>query len=339
MWLRICRLTLFFFILGLLTVSSLSSAQEPAKVYRIGWLGPYYSISLLAFLNQLRALGWVEGQNFVMVYRTAPGVLFQDRAAELAAELIQGNVDIIVAIGGPAALAAKEATTTIPIVMAGINFPVERGLITSLAHPGGNVTGLTSSLDEGFEAKELSLLKEAVPGLSRVAVLLNPLTPGKTPRPDEHERMVKVWQTAAERLGITALVAIVTEAREYKATFARFTQENADAMYVASEYLNNAAARHIMKFAHAQGLPVMTDNIDILRAGALLYYWADWRDIRRRSAIYVDKILRGAKPSELPVERPDTFELIINLQTANALDLTIPPTLLLQATEVINATP
>jgi putative ABC transport system substrate-binding protein len=334
MGLRTFRLTLFF-VFGLLTVSLLSDAQQTAKVYRVGWLGPYYPSHITAFLDQLRALGWVEGQQFVMEYQTAPDTQFQDRAPSLAAALIERNVDIIVTIGTPGALAAKEATGTIPIVMAGSHLPVERGLIASLAHPGGNVTGLTNSPGEGFEGKELELLKEAVPGMSRVAVLVNPLTPGKTPRADEYARAVRRWQTAAEELGLTALVASVAEARAYPEAFALFTQGNADAIYVEAGNLNVGSVYTIMDFARAQRLPVMTNLMPILRAGGLLYYWADWLDLRRRSAVYVDKILRGAKPSELPVERPDRFQLVINLHTAKALGLTIPPTLLLQATEVI----
>jgi|RhiMethySRZTD1v2_1073278.scaffolds.fasta_scaffold422971_1 putative tryptophan/tyrosine transport system substrate-binding protein len=310
-----------------LLLSPTSGAQPATKVYRIGWLSagtrPSGSVTAIgAFQQGLRDLGYVEGQNLVIEQRYAEGD--DERLPALAAELVRLRVDVLVTIFTRAALAAKDATTTIPIVMSGVSKPVERGLVASLAHPGGNLTGLANNPGQGFSGKQIELLKEAVPTLSRVGVFW-----------DSTFQDVRDYEAAAQALGITVISADVQKPEHVAAAFATMLQERAEALFVTAAAQNVRHYRQIVEFATVHRLPTMFDDSGVVEAGGLMSYFLNWSDLRRRSAVYVDKILKGAKPADLPVEQPTTFELIINLKTAQALGLTIPPSLLFQANEVI----
>jgi putative ABC transport system substrate-binding protein len=321
--------------LGLLAAPLPANAQQAGKVYRLGWLGVDESQSAIrAFLEHMRALGWIEGQHFIMEYQTVPNRHIRDRAPALAAALIRRNVDVIVAITGPGAIAAAKAETTIPVVIATGVDPIAHGLIASFARPGGNVTGLTAHAGDGYTGKRLQVFQETVPEISRVAVLLTPLGL-KENRAEEIDRINKHYRDAAQLLGLTPLIATVEADSEYAAAFAMFTREHADAMYVTAGNLNGANVQRIMDFALPRRLPIMTNAIPILHAGGLVYYGPDWLDLRGRTAFYVDKILKGAKPGDLPVMGPEKFSFIVNLKTAKQLGITIPSTVLFQATEVI----
>jgi putative ABC transport system substrate-binding protein len=226
-----------------------------------------------------------------------------------------------------AALAAQQATTTIPIVMAGADNPVELGLVASLARPGGNITGLSNVATE-VSGKQLELLKEVVPELSRLAVLWNSTTAAEV-------HTFSRLQAAAKALGLTVLAADVHEPGQLDAAFAVITQEGANALYVPPNTLNTTYAQRIIEFATAKRLPTMYGDKRAVAAGGLMSYWPDRAEYRRRAAVYVDKILKGAKPADLPVEQPMRFEMVINLKTAKALGITIPPSLLVLADEVI----
>jgi putative ABC transport system substrate-binding protein len=324
-------LTMLMLILTLsvLAVPFAADAQRPAKVARIGWLamgaGPP-SPNHKAFLHGLRELGWVEGQNIVMAYRWAEGR--QERLPKLAAELVRLQVNVIVCGGGePVILAAKQATTTIPIVMAVSAAPVETGLVASLARPGGNITGLSIQAPDAG-AKRLELLKEAVPQASRVAVLWNASYPGKDLEWQETQR-------AARTLSIRLHSIEVRRPEDFDGAFAAIIRERPDALLTFSEPLANLHSRQIVGFAIQNQLPLMSETKAWAETGGLLTYGASLPGLARRAAYYVDRILKGATPADLPVEQPTQFELVINLKTAKALGLTIPSSLLLLADEVI----
>jgi putative ABC transport system substrate-binding protein len=296
-------------------------------VHRIGWLSasarPSGSVTAIgAFQQGLRDLGYVEGQNLVIEQRYAEGD--DERLPALAAELVQLRVDVLVTIYTRAALAAKDATTTIPIVMSGVSKPVELGLVASLAHPGGNLTGLANNPGPEFSGKQIELLKEAVPTLSRVGVFW-----------DSTFQDVRDYEAAAQALGITVISADVQKPEHVAAAFATMLQERAEALFVTAAAQNARHYRQIVEFATVHRLPTMFQDRGVVEAGGLMSYFLNWNDLRRRSAIYVDKILKGVKPADLPVERPTTFELVINLKTAQALGLTLAPQFLFRADEVI----
>jgi len=308
---------------GILVVPLLSAAQPPVKVPRIGVLSRTFPfLGFEAFQQGLRELGWAEGQHIVLEVRTGERAQFPD----LAAELVRLPVDVMVTFSTPAALAATSATKTIPIVMASVSNPVERGLVASLAHPGGNVTGVTHNPGPGFVGKQLEMLKEAAPQISRVGVFWDSTL--VTEMGEIH--------TAAQALGMTVLSADVPdqEPGKFAPAFATLTQERADALYVFSIY-REAHVKRLVDFANTNRLPTMFGDRRFVEAGGLMSYWTDRPNLGRRAAAYVDKILKGAKPGDLPVERPLRFELVINLKTAQALGLTIPPSVLFQADEVI----
>jgi putative tryptophan/tyrosine transport system substrate-binding protein len=309
--------------LGLLWVPLSFAAQPLGKIYRVGYLTSDHHINN-AFREALRQLGYLEGHNLVIEGRFARHQL--DRLPALAAELVQLPVDVLVTISTPAALAATRATTTIPIVMAGVSRPVERSLVVSLARPGGNATGITHNPGPGFGSKQLQLLKDAAPQISRVALFGNSTfgLPG-----------FQEVQSAAQALGLTVLAVDVQERTPFDHVFATILQERVHALFVFPFSPNTAHTKRIVDFALANGLPTMFGDKRAAVRGGLLSYWTDWDDVRRRAATYVDKILKGAHPGDLPVEQPMKFELVINLKTAQALGLTIPPALLFQATEVI----
>ena len=276
----------------------------------------------------LRELGYIEGQNIATEYRYAEGK--RDRYAELAAELVRLKVDIIVVAGGiPQVRAAKNATKTIPIVMMGAgNDPVAEGLIESLARPGGNITGLTH-ISRELGGKRLELLKEAVPKLARVAVLYDPATPGVVREVKED------LPVAARELGLTLRSWEVRAADDFERVFAALNKQRPDGLYVPGGSLMAANRKRIATFAAKSRLPSMYSNGQAVDAGGLMSYGADLTDSYRRVAYYVDRILKGAKPADLPVEQPMKFEFVINLKTAKQIGVTIPPDVLARATKII----
>ena len=245
-----------------------------------------------------------------------------------ASSLVAIDVDVIVTITTSAALAARQVTSTIPIVMGGSNDPVGNGLVTSLAHPGGNVTGLTNNPGGDFVRKMIQLLKEAAPRVSHVGVLWD-----STARAEA--RTLATIQAAAQALGITALNGDAQNAKAIPAALTSLVRAGANGLWVSPSALNGSQQKPIVDFALANRLPSIFGDKQFVSEGGLMSYWTNWNDLRRRSAVYVDKILKGAKPADLPVEQPTKFELVINLKTANALGLTIPKELLLRADEVI----
>ena len=318
------------FILYVLCVSV--DAQQPKKVPRIGYLSSTdparESTRTEAIRLALRELGYIEGQNIAIEYRYAEGK--PDRSPELAAELVRLKVDIIVAAGGAAWIqAAKNATKTIPIVMVGPGIdPVEAGLVESLARPGGNVTGITN-LTRELGGKRLELLKEAVPKVARVAVLYDPAIPGTVLEVKE------VLPVAARALGLTVQSWEVRAADGFERVFAALNKERPDGLYVTSGPLMHANRKRIVGFALKSRLPSVYTRREAVDAGGLMSYGADLADSYRRVAYYVDRILKGAKPADLPVEQPTKFELVINLKTAKQIGLTIPQSLLYRADKVI----
>jgi ABC-type uncharacterized transport system substrate-binding protein len=305
-------------------------AQQPGKVYRLGYLSHPTRESVKqgveAFLRRLRELGWVEGQNLVIEYRWAEGNV--ERLPELAAELVRQNVDVIVAPAGAAALAAKNATRTIPIVMIFPQDPVEMGLVSSLSRPGGNVTGTTFSAGQELFGKQLQILKETVPRLSRAAILRNPADPGWTLQGREAD-------IAGRSMGIGVQHVAARGADELDSAFAAMARGRAEALLVAGSSTFLALREKVAALAIKGRLPTMCSYRENVEVGALMAYAVNMRDFVGRAAEYVDRILRGAKPGDLPVEQPTKFELIINLRTAKALGMTIPQSLLLRADDVI----
>ena len=278
-----------------------------------------------AFRQRLRELGYVDGQNIAFEVRSAEGRA--ERLPDLAADLVRLKVDVIVAGGTPAPLAAKRATTAIPIVMASAGDPVGSGLVASLARPGGNVTGLSLLVPE-LGGKRLQLLKEVVPGVSRVAVLWNAANPYP----------VLVWrqtEAAARALGVHLQSLDVRGPDDLEGAFAAATRGRAGALITVEDPLTFGQRKRIVDFAARARLPAMYGFREFVDAGGLMSYAASLADLSRRAATYVDKILKGAKPADLPVEQPTKFELVINLKTAKALGLTIPPSVLIRADQVI----
>jgi putative ABC transport system substrate-binding protein len=305
-------------------------AQQAGKVPRIGFLGgrstPASPLLEEAFRQGLREHGWVDGQSIVIEWRNAEG--HAERLPTLAAELVRIKVDVLVTSAGePAIRAMKQASSTIPIVMAVSLDPVGTGLVASLASPGGNVTGLTIQAVE-VAGKRLELLKQAVPRASRVAVLWNAAYPGK-------EREWHETQVAARVLGVTLHSVEVRTTGDLDKAFAAIAKERSEALIVFSEPLTLTHQKRIVDFATQHRLPLISEQREFASTGGLMTYGASLPALFRRSAYYVDRILKGAKPADLPVEQPTTFELVINLKTAKALGLTIPPSLLLRADQVI----
>jgi len=312
-----------------LATSLASDAQQPKKVSRIGFLlasSPSSTATRVeAFRRGLRELGYVEGQNIAIEWRYAEGKL--DRLPDFAAELVRLKVDIIVAEGAPAAHAAKNATRAVPIVMGNAADPVGTGLVASLARPGGNITGL-SDFHAGVITKRLELLKEVVPTASRIAVLLNPANP-------TNPLQLREIQATAPALGVTLLSLEVKGPDDIEHAFTAMKKERTGALIVFGDPTIVTHRRRIAELAVKSRLPAIYASRASMDAGGLMSYGTNFDDLYRRAAIYVDKILRGAKPADLPVEQPTKFELIINLKTAKALGLTIPRSLLLRADQVI----
>jgi putative tryptophan/tyrosine transport system substrate-binding protein len=316
----------------LLALSYSASAQQPKKVPLIGYLSSFVPAREFARSEAirlaLRERGYIEGQNIAIEYRYAEGKL--DRAAELAAELVRVKVDIIVAAGGAIPIrAAKSATKTIPIVMVGAGTdPVKAGYVESLARPGGNVTGLTLLSGE-LGGKRLELMKEAVPKVARVAVLYDPSFSGVVLDVKE------VLQVATRALGLTVRYSEVRVADDFERVFAAINKQRPDGLFVGGGQLMAANGKRIANFALKRRLPSVGSIREYVDAGGLMYYGADLADSYRRVAYYVDRILKGAKPADLPVEQPKKFELVINLKTAKQIGLTIPAEVLARADRVI----
>jgi putative ABC transport system substrate-binding protein len=321
------------FALGamILALSYPAEAQQPKKVPRIGYLSALEpateSTRSEGIQLALRELGYIEGQNIATEYRYTESK--PDRAPELATELVRLKVDVIVAAAGDSQiLAAKNATKSIPIVMVGLGAdPVAAGLIESLARPGGNVTGLTLSNRE-LGGKRLELLKEAVPKLARVAVIYDPANPGSVLEVKE------ILPVAARALRLNIQPWEVRATDGFEKVFAALNKERPDGLYVLGTAIMTANQKRIVGFALKSRLPSMGTR-EYVDAGGLMYYGADLADSYRRVAYYVDKILKGAKPADLPVEQPTKFELVINLKTAKQIGLTIPPNVLARADKVI----
>jgi putative tryptophan/tyrosine transport system substrate-binding protein len=316
---------------GALLAAPLVDAQQAAGITRIGFLAN--SPAALghlrdAFLQGLRDLGYVEGRNLVIEYRFAEGKL--DRFPALAAELVARKVEVIVAPPRPAAEAAKQATKTIPIVFAGVGDPVGDGLVASLARPGGNVTGL-SGLNPELVGKCLEKLKQAVPEVSRVAVLWHPGGQGERVQKD----MLKEAEIAARALAMRLQFIEAAGTADIDRAFQEMTTTRAEALMVLPSNIFNNERKRLADSARKNRLPAVFQLREYVDAGGLMAYGASLADLNRRAATYVDKILKGAKPSDLPVEQPTTFELVINLKTAKALGLTIPQSVLAQADELI----
>jgi putative tryptophan/tyrosine transport system substrate-binding protein len=320
-------------LVAALLLGSMAEAQQPKKVPRIGYLSPSdaatESTRSEAIRLALRELGYIEGQNIATEYGYGEGKL--DRYPELLAELVRLKVDIILVSGGDRSIrAAKNATKTIPIVMTGGGSdPVEAGLIESLAHPGGNVTGVTN-LTRELGGKRLELFKEAVPKLARVAVLFDPANP-----PNVFE-VKKVLPVAARALKLTIQPWEVRDSDGFEKVFAALNKQRPDGLYVpGGGPLMSTNLKRIVGFALKSRLPSMYYDREFVDAGGLMSYTADTAESYRRVAYFVDKILKGAKPADLPVEQPTKFELVINLKTAEQIGLTIPPEVLARANRLI----
>ncbi|PYO10854.1 MAG: ABC transporter substrate-binding protein [Candidatus Rokuibacteriota bacterium] len=313
-------------LLGLLAVPLAVRAQPAGKPYRVGVLSGSSAVAdpaIQAFRESLQALGWVDGRNIAIELRFADGHM--DRLASLAAELVRLDVRVIVAGPSTVAQAARQATATIPIVMTGVGDPVKLGFVKSLSHPGGNMTGLASLLPE-LEAKSFQLLAELVPGLTSVAVLLNPDNP-------LHD--VKDAEAAAKLVGLQLVTVRARTPEEFTAAFDAIVKAHAGAVDIWGDPVFGRHRTALIDHAMRSRLPTMFKGKPNVVAGGLVAYGPDFVDIYRRAASYVDKILRGIKPADLPVEQPTKLELIINLKTAKALGLTIPPLMLLRADQVI----
>ncbi len=304
-------------------------AQQPAKVLRIGFLGnstAALEANLIGpFRDGLSALGYVEGRNVVIEYRWAEGKY--ERFAGLIAELIALKVDVIVTAGTPATLAVKKATTRVPLVMIAVGDPVGTGIVASLARPGGNITGL-SSMAPDLEGKRLELLREVAPGLSRIAVFWNPANAFNA-------GAMRQVRAAADALRISVLPLAVRTAEELDGAFAAIIKERPEALIVFADRIFLHNRLRMMEFAAENRLPSVNAYQELVEAGGLMSFGPSYEDMHRRAATYVDKIFKGAKPADLPVEQPTRFKLVINLKTARALGLNIPPTLLVLADEVI----
>jgi len=313
----------------LLAVAIKAEAQQSPKVPRIGILEPSTSASISArieaFRQGLRELGYVEGKNITIEYRYADGK--SERIPDLAAELVNLKVDLIVTSQTPTVLAIKKASSTIPIVFFFLSFPVENGIVNSFARPGGSATGLTT-LSEELNGKRLELLKETSPTIARVGVFSNPANPTQ---PLEWKGI----QAAAVALGLKLQSLNVRSGADFDVAFEAALKQRAQALINLPEAIFTMNLKRITEFATKNKLPAMCSNPQAVDGGCLMSYGANQPDLYRRGATYVDKILKGAKPADLPVERPTKFEFVINLKRAKQIGLTIPPNVLARADKVI----
>ena len=315
-------------VLGFLAGPLPAEAQQEGKVYRIGYQGglraqggrPYD-----AFRQGLRELGYVEGQNLVLEYRDVKGGL-RAQAPKLAAEFVRLKVDVIVTLAEVMIRALQRATSMIPIVMRGLNVdPVKAGFVESLARPGGNITGMTM-LTAQLHAKRLELLKEGFPRISRVAIIW---------RPPDQEQSMKEVEAVGQALGIQIQSVVTSRSLAIESVLSAVSQGRPDALLVAPSYFALAHRAQMIEFAAKRRLPTIYSSSSNVRAGGLMAYGTDRLHLHRRVAAYVDKILKGVKPADLPIEQPTKFDFVVNLKTAKALGLTIPSEVMLQATKVI----
>jgi putative ABC transport system substrate-binding protein len=317
--------------MGALAAPLGSFAQQQGKVWRVGFLSTRrrpisFDLDLLGpFVQGMRDLGYLEGKNLVIEWRFADGKT--ERLPGLAAELVRMKVDVIVTQGSPAASAAQKSTATIPIVMGSVSDPVGNGFIKSLARPGGNITGF-SNINVEIGPKRLEMLRSIAPKLSRVAVLVNPSNPS-------HAVYLENIQSAARTVSVTVLPVEARTASEIESAFSKMAREKAGAAIVAADALFSQQVRQIAELAEKHRLPSIAAYREYAEAGGLMGYGQNQADNFRRVAIYVDKIFKGAKPADLPVEQPTIFEMFINRKTARALGLKIPNSILVQATKVI----
>jgi putative ABC transport system substrate-binding protein len=320
----------FVFTLGaiFLALSIPAQAQQPARIFRIGILAPasasYYLPRVEAFRRRLRELGYVEGKNIIIEYRYAEGK--RERWPDLAAELVRLKVDVIVTSGGAIVLAAKKASATIPIVFASAPDPVGTGLVSSLARPGGNITGL-SSMALDLDGKRLELLKEAFPKVSQVAFLWGSGPGNNIPLTD--------MEAVAKALGLKLLSLEVRSLDDFESAFARAKKERAQALITTVGSLVATQQRQVLDFAAKNRLPAMYPFSEFVEAGGLMSYGPNSTDSWRRAADFVDKILKGTQPAEMPVEQPAKFEFVVNLKTAKQIGMTIPQKVLARADKVI----
>ena len=307
----------------------LAYAQQPKKIPRIGFLSPTppaaISARMEAFRQGLREFGYVERQNIAIEYRWGEGR--SDRLPEFAADLVRIKVDVIVTAGPQATRAAKEATATIPIVMAFDNDPVGNGFVASLARPGGNITGLSTLYPE-ISGKQLELLKEIVPRLSRVAVLGTSTQPGNA-------QSLRETELAAEAFGVQLQYLEVLAPKDFETAFRAANKGRAEAVLVLQSFVLTSQRKQLVDLAVKNRLPAIYNRREFVEDGGLMTYSVSSTDLFRRAATYVDKILKGAKPADLPVEQPKKFEFIINLKAAKQIGLTIPPNVLARADKVI----
>jgi len=319
----------FIITLGILLGPLAAQAQQTGNVYRIGFLGnstAALEANLVGpFREGLRDLGYVEGRNVLIEYRWAEGKY--DRFPALIGELLALKVAVIVTAGTPATLAVKKATTSVPLVMSAVGDPVGAGIVPSLSHPGGNITGLTAISTE-MDAKRLELLREVVPSVSYIALLWNAASPLQV-------LAEKQVQAAAQVLRMRVLSLGVKTEEEIKSALAVMARERPDALLVLADRLLLHHRALIMDFATRHRLPGVHAYRELVEAGGLMSFGPSYADMHKRAAYFVDRILKGAKPGDLPVERPRTFELVINLKVAKALGLTIPQSVLLRGTEII----
>lgn len=323
-----CQVAALVAFLGLFGLMSDADAQKPASPRRIGVLLVGFSLDgreAQAFRQRLRELGYSEARDVVIEWRSADGD--NNRIPELVAELIRQKMEVIVVESTPATLAAKRATSTIPVVMTTVADPVGSGLVANLARPGGNVTGFSLMTAE-LSAKRLQLLKETIPRLTRVAILWNPETP-------YHPRIIQDLKAAAPSLALELSFADATRLAQLEPAFSKIQRAHAQAIYVIEDgvFLGNAAT--INRLALKARLPAIFAQRRVVIEGGLMSYGPSFADLFRRSAGYVDKILTGTKPGDLPVEQPTKFELVVNLKTARALGLTVPQSMLQRADQVI----
>ncbi|MBM2806335.1 MAG: transporter substrate-binding protein [Deltaproteobacteria bacterium] len=323
-WIRVVAIVATFAFGG-----AVAQAQQPNKVIRIGFLGgaslANLSVRIKAFMQGLRELGYIEGKNIVIEYRWAEGKL--DRLPALAAELVSLKVDVIVTAGGTSTRAAKEATSTIPIVMFQDNDPVGNGFVASLARPGGNITGLATLAPE-LSGKRMELLKEVVPRLSRVAVFGTSNNPGNA-------QSLKETELAANAFKVKLQYLDVLDAKDIKTAFRAASKGRAEAILVLVSNALNLHRTEVVELAAKNRLPATYPFSEFVEVGGLMSYGVNFVDLFRRAATYVDKILKGRTPADLPVEQPMKFEFIVNLKAAKQIGLTIPPNVLVRATRVI----
>jgi putative ABC transport system substrate-binding protein len=314
---------------GLLATPLAAEAQSAGKIYRVGYLGYGYPTEprdLEVFRQGLRDLGYVEGKNLLIESRSAESNY--ERLPALAAELVSLKLDVIAAVGNTAIVALTRATQRIPIVMIIVVDPVGTGLVSSLAHPGGNATGL-SNLGEGLSAKSLELLTQTVPGIKRVGVLMARNAPG-------HPTYLREIKAAAQGTGIAVLGVEARERDDIARTFVALTKARVQGLIILPHPVTFTHQTQIVELAAKNRLPALYPSREFIESGGLMAYSTSRTEMYRRSAIYVDKILKGAKPGDLPIEQPTEFELVINLKAAKAIGLMIPPSLLQRADQVID---